>query len=200
MCRLVESLKIENKCLCNVKYHNERMNKARREAFGSIYDIDLAEAIKIPEELTNGVYKCRVLYTDTIEAIEFTAYIPRVVKSLKLVDGGNIDYHLKYEDRSALTTLVAQKAGADEIIIVKDGCLTDTSYSNIAFFDGTDWYTPDTYLLNGTKRQELLANGILKEKRITPSDLSKYTEAKMINAMLDFQDTPSINISNILGL
>ncbi len=200
MCRLIESLKIENRSLCNVKYHNERMNKARREAFGSVSDIDLAGAIQLPADLTDGVYKCRILYKDKIEAIEFAVYVPRAVQSLKLVEGGDIDYHLKYEDRSALAALVAQKGEADDILIIKDGYITDTSYSNIAFFDGTDWYTPDTYLLNGTKRQGLLANGTIKEKKITPSDLSNYTEAKMINAMLDFSKTPSINITNVLGL
>jgi len=194
MCRLVESIKIQNRQPVNIEWHNKRFNEARSEAFGVITPIDLQEVIVIPETLGNGVYKCRVLYEKEIEAVEFQGYTIRPVKSLKLVDGGDIDYHLKYENREALAQLMAQKGDADDILIVKNGFITDTSYSNIAFFDGKQWLTPDTYLLNGTQRQRLLAEGILKETPITPADLQLFTMAKPINAMLDFEETRLVDI------
>ena len=54
----------------------------------------------------------------------------------------------------------------DDILIVKNGLLTDTSIANIALYDGNDWYTPLHPLLKGTKRAELLDKGVLKEKEI----------------------------------
>lgn len=194
MFRLVESIKVENRHLCNIELHTTRLNASRKEVFGCDNFIDLSQAIEIPQTLTSDIYKCRVLYTSQIEAIEFQAYTPKLLKTLKLVEGGGIDYHLKYEDRSALAALLEQKGGADDILIVKDACITDTSYSNIAFFDGKEWFTPDTYLLNGTQRQYMLAQGLLKACRITPSDLHKYSAAKPINAMLDFEQTPTVQI------
>jgi 4-amino-4-deoxychorismate lyase len=48
----------------------------------------------------------------------------------------------------------------EEIIIVKNNCITDTSYTNLLFLKDEKWYTPSTYLLNGVMRQHLL-----KEKK-----------------------------------
>ena len=84
--------------------------------------------------------------------------------------------------------LVKQREKApsyDEVIIVKDGYITDTSYTNLCFFDGTTWFTPDTPLLPGTMRQRLLDQGIIKEKSIPLSDLNKYQSISLINAMMD---------------
>lgn len=196
MCRLVESIKVEDGQLIHIEWHNLRFNEARREVFGVEQAVNLQDLIVIPAGLSSGVYKCRVLYKKQIEAIEFQSYTPRKVETLRLVDGGNIDYHLKLENRKALNELLSQKGEADDILIVKDGCITDTSYANIAFFDGSQWFTPDTYLLNGTQRQRLLAEGILTEARIPPADLVKYTAAKPINAMLDFENTHCVTIHN----
>jgi 4-amino-4-deoxychorismate lyase len=187
MCRLVESIKVEHRRFVHIEWHNKRFNEARRELFGIEDAIHLEEVLAIPADLTDGVYKCRVLYRETIEAVEFVPYMPREIKTLRLVDGGTIDYHLKYENRTALAQLFAQKGETDDILIVKDGCITDTSFANIAFFDGEQWFTPDTFLLNGTQRQRLLSEGILHETHITPADLPKYTCIKLINAMLDWK-------------
>lgn len=194
MCRLVESIKVQDGRLLNIEWHNKRFNKARNEAFGLTEVLDLAQVICIPETANVGIYKCRVLYSEFIQEIQFEAYSPRQIKTLKLVYSDTIDYHLKYEDRAALAELVAQKGDADDILIVKDGCITDTSFSNIAFFDGKQWYTPNTYLLNGSKREQLLANGTLLETRITPTDLSKYCDCRMINAMLEWEGASSVTV------
>lgn len=84
------------------------------------------------------------------------------------------------------------KGEADDVLIVKNGCITDTTFSNVALFDGTQWCTPDTYLLNGTCRQRLIQDGLLVEKRIGPKDLSDYKYIRPINAMLDLEDTPNV--------
>jgi 4-amino-4-deoxychorismate lyase len=83
---------------------------------------------------------------------------------------------------------------ADEILIIKNGFVTDTSFSNIVFFDGIKWITPSTYLLNGTQRQQLLQQGAIIEEEIRPSDLKHFRFAKLINAMLDLETSPSIDI------
>jgi len=156
--------------------------------------LDLGQIVEIPDSLEEGVYKCRVLYNNVIESIELHPYFPKNIQTLRLVEDNDIDYTFKYEDRRAFDRMLAQKEEADEILIVKNGFITDTSYSNIVFFDGQNWVTPDTYLLNGTQRQHLLAEGLIKEAGIRPSDLEKYTGAKLINAMLDFDATPLVKI------
>ena len=72
--------------------------------------------------------------------------------------------------------------GFDEVVIVKNGFISDTTISNLAFFDGSEWHTPNTPLLKGTKRAELLDSGFLKEKTIKLFQLVE----KLINRMLIF--------------
>jgi 4-amino-4-deoxychorismate lyase len=77
------------------------------------------------------------------------------------------------------------RGDCDEIILVKNGLITDTSYSNLAFFDGVQWYTPEHPLLNGVRRQALLKQKRVREKRITPDELGSFVKLSLINAMLD---------------
>jgi len=194
MCRLVETIKLQNKQLQHIEWHNRRFNEARRQLYGVNEQIDLQGVIKIPETLTEGIYKCRILYGIQIENIEIQPYIPRNVRTLKLLEDNEIDYTHKYENRQALCLLLTLKSEADDILIVKNGCITDTSFSNVVFFDGEKWITPDTFLLNGTQRQRMLSEGVIRETRITPNDLKCYSKVKLINAMLDFETTTPVKI------
>ena len=84
-----------------------------------------------------------------------------------------------------------------DILIVKKEFITDTSFSNIIFFDGDNWITPSTPLLEGTKRKELLEKNIISEQEIKFSDLKNFKKAILINAMLDFDEIAEIEIKNI---
>jgi 4-amino-4-deoxychorismate lyase len=84
-----------------------------------------------------------------------------------------------------------------DVLIVKNGLITDTSFANIAFSDGNKWYTPDTPLLKGTQRAYYLAQGILTERRISPADLRGFTKARLINAMLDLNTGNDITMDNV---
>jgi 4-amino-4-deoxychorismate lyase len=92
-------------------------------------------------------------------------YRPAVVRTLKVVHADDIDYSLKYLDRTCLTGLI-DRGVADDVLIVKNGFVTDTSYSNIVFTDGLRWIMPDTPLLRGTMREKLLIEGTIREKKI----------------------------------
>lgn len=134
-----------------------------------------------------NLYKARVVYgTQGVEAIEYAPYKMKEIHSLKVVEDNNIDYTYKSTDRSALNALVAQKDDCDEIIIVKNGLITDTSFTNLALFDGNRWLTPKHPLLQGTKRAQLLEAGIILEADLTLEDLRKAEKVSLFNAMIDF--------------
>ena len=194
MYRLIESIKLQNRQFQHIEWHNRRFNEASRQLFGLQDEVDLADVIDIPEKLTNEVYKCRVLYGKEVEVVEFHPYTPRDVRTLQLLEDNTIDYAYKYEDRRVFDDLMSRKGQADDILIAKNGCITDTSYSNIVFFDGEKWITPYTYLLNGTQRQRLLAEGVIFQAKVTISDLKNFPLAKPINALLDFEKTPFLSI------
>jgi 4-amino-4-deoxychorismate lyase len=86
---------------------------------------------------------------------------------------------------------------ADDILIVKNGFLTDTSYANVVLWDDNRWFTPDTPLLAGTKRQYLLDTKQIESRKLHPKDLQHFTHARLINAMLDLDSGPIIPIDQI---
>ena len=92
-----------------------------------------------------------------ITRIEFEPYVRPAVRSLKVVLSDSISYGYKSADRSALDHLFQLRGECDDILIVKKGCVTDSYYANVAFWDGKHWFTPDTPLLPGTMRASLLA-------------------------------------------
>lgn len=118
-----------------------------------------------------------------ITLVRADEYRMRAISSLRLVTCNDIDYAYKSADRS-LEQLLGQRGNPDEIIIVRNGLLTDTSYSNIALFDWTMWVTPKTPLLKGTMRQAMLDKGLLVERDITPEYYRSCREVILINAMM----------------
>lgn len=196
MCPFIETIKVENRGFVAIEYHNDRLNRTVSEIFGG-RPIRIEDQIEIPSTIGEGVYKCRILYQGSIESVEFHAYTPRLVKSLKILHSPTIDYCYKSSDRRPLDDLFSMRGEYDDILIVKNSLITDTSYSNIAFYDGSLWYTPDKPLLRGTKRQKMIDESKLKELPIRLSDLRSFVCAKPINAMLDFEATCPIRTSLI---
>jgi 4-amino-4-deoxychorismate lyase len=194
MCRLIESIRLTHKTLENLSYHEARMNRARAALFGCKNPLKLS--LPLPPALDDGVYKCRVLYKEQIEQIEYHPYHPRIINTLKLIHCDIIDYAYKYENRETLNRLFAQRHECDDILIVKNLYVTDTSYSNIIFYDGQRWVTPSTPLLQGTQRQKLLDEKIIFEQEILVNDLRKFKYAKLINALIAFE-APLIPIHQI---
>lgn len=180
----IETLRIVNGEVMNITYHQTRMNRTFAHFWPSAYSENLITALRdVPQE--KGIFKARVVYDEIgILQVEYAPYVVRHIQSLKLVYSDTIDYTYKSTDRSCLSELVAQKGDADEIIIVKNGLLTDTSYSNIALYDGKSWYTPGIPLLKGTMRQKLLDERKIQEADIRPEDLKKYHKVALINAMM----------------
>lgn len=197
MSPLLESLKLKDGSIQNLNYHQNRLTRSMDELFPDAKKIDLAKEIPIPENCNSGIYKVRVLYGQTIEKIEIEPYVFRSVKSLKVVHHESIDYHLKYTDRQILQELFAQRGDCDDIIIVKNGLVTDSFAANLLFFDGEKWFTSEFPLLKGTKRQFLINNGIISEKEIREADIRSYQKVGLINAMIDFDEIPEVNLEQI---
>lgn len=194
---LLETIKCKDGKLFNMEFHQSRFENAQKECFGILPKIKLVGEIAVPEFAKNGLFLCRVTYSKQIDSIEFLPYQYRKINSLKLVEDNEIDYHLKFKDREKLNQLFEKRGTCDNIIIVKNGFITDSFYANIIFFDGEKWVTPDTPLLYGTQRARLLSEGKIFERRITPDNLWEYSTAGLINAMLCFETMPLISTQYI---
>jgi 4-amino-4-deoxychorismate lyase len=195
----LETIRIQHGQLHNLPYHQARFDRTRRDLFDSTDVINLQNKIQIPADLQEGIFKCRVIYDIDIQTVEFAPYIIKPLASLQLVTADDLHYAYKYLDRSALLQLL-DNCPADDILIVKNGLLTDTSYANVVFWDGDQWFTPDPPLLPGTKRQQLLDNNQIIAKKLRPRDLQHFTHARLINAMLDLDSGSAISTQQIYPL
>ena len=198
MSQLLETIKCKDGKLFNLEEHNFRFNKTRKEYFGLSDKINLEEIIEIPENASKGLFRCRVTYSETVEKVEFIPHQFREIKSLKLVENNKINYSLKYENRQKIQKLFKQRAKCDDIIIVKNGCITDSSTANLVFYDGKKWWTSNTPLLLGTQRAKLIKESKIIVCEITVDDLSKYKRVGLINAMWDLNEMPKILIKYII--
>lgn len=199
MSLLVETIRVDYGKLLNINYHNERMERTLSNLFGKKGSVCLEKIINVPQSALDGVYKCRVVYDDKNTEIEFIPYIIKEVSSLRLVYDDHISYSYKYTDRRNINRLLDLRGGCDDILIIKNGKVTDTSYSNVVLKDQNGkWITPSTYLLNGTRRSKLLYNKSIAEADICVADLNKYSEVKLINAMIGIDDSMSVPVSEIM--
>lgn len=184
----LESIKILDGKLYRIELHNRRCNNTRRDKYGVNDDISLTQYIHLPQGLSKGLLKCRVLYHREVLKVSYQRYTPRIIKTLKLVSHPDISYNNKAEDRPQLDRLYAEKASCDEIIISRNGLLTDAYYYNIALYDGMQWVTPRVPLLEGVMREELLQNGVIIAKDINESELYQYSKICLFNALNEFGD------------
>lgn len=185
MCQFIETIRIDNGEIRNLPYHNKRLNETRSHFWPGSPQLQLEDYIKPVWDA--GIFKARVVYGETdIEDVSYSAYSIRRVQSLAIIQSDIIDYTYKSTDREALNYLFAQRGACDDILIVKQGLLTDTSITNIALYDGNYWHTPKQPLLRGTKRAQLLEESILQENEIRLEDLSAFSTIRLFNAMIDW--------------
>lgn len=190
MCRLIfETVKWEDGAPCLLPWHQERVEAAMNlHGMDGSSIPDLASVLSAcPGPDGRGVYKCHIMY-DTLGRVRrpvFEPYRPRMVKKLACVEMPMLHYSCKWEDRTALLSAGAGRGADEEVLILQQGMVTDTRYSNVVFGDGSSWVTPETFLLSGTKRAYLLGRGAIQERSVSAGDISQFRFCSLINAMLD---------------
>jgi len=179
----LETIKIVDGEIFNLEYHQKR--------YKSVLDsLDVKEVQNL-EDFINppewGLYRCRLVYdADNIE-VTFHEYKKRDITTLKLVFENDIDYKNKSIDREDIERLFSQRGDGDDILIIKDLFVTDTSIANIAFYTKEEkWITPKNPLLKGTTRARLLDEGKLTEVDIKVHELRSFSKVALLNAMIDF--------------
>ncbi|RLJ34662.1 4-amino-4-deoxychorismate lyase [Chryseobacterium sp. 7] len=199
MSQFIESIKVEDQEIFLLDLHQKRVNQTFSH-FGKEDSIDLAKIYKNLQHDEDGLFKLRIAYDlDKRIRTQMIPYAIPEIQDFKLVENNSFDYSFKFEDRKELDKM-KMKAKAEEIIIVKNNHITDTSFSNLLFLKGKDWFTPSTYLLNGVQRQHLLKQKKIKETEITLQNIKQFTHFQIINALNDFDDMFIYPIDRIINL
>lgn len=200
MSQFIESIRCYNGHLCLLEKHQKRIDQTFTQWGSGRNSLCLERILGDVELPQRGEYKIRVIYDmDGNFAIEFYLYKRTMIQDFELVDGSYINYAFKYYDRYFFEKLKSE-AEAEEIIILRNNKLTDSSFSNMIFNKKGLWFTPKTYLLNGVQRQCLLESRQVQELEIGVDNLFQFSEFKMINAMNGFNDAISYPIEKIINL
>ncbi len=193
----LETIRIENGIACHLEYHQWRVESVFRSFNAQKKCFALQEYIDPPEATT--LYRCRIIYTiEGIQNIEYIPYYKKIITSLHHIENPHCSYEYKYENREILMQMFAQKGLCDDILITRNGLITDTSIANVALFDGVEWWTPKTPLLAGTTRQRYINDGVLKTKDIPLESLHQYKKFALLNAMIDFDIIAQENLKDIV--
>lgn len=196
MCRFIESIKLLDGVFYRLEFHQKRMNRCSDLFFPEANRPDLQSALNNSHPPQTGLYKCRVTYDSKIRKIEYLPYRKREIHSLQIVEVQIKSLPYKQEDRSDLDRAFAMRGNFDEVLLVKNGLLTDTSICNIALFDGSEWFTPAKPLIYGVNRANLIEEGKIVEKDILLNDLENFSHIRLFNALIEFGDT-ELDIGNI---
>lgn len=199
MSQFIESIKIEDQKAYLMELHQKRVNDTFAH-FGKEGSIDLAKIFKSLEHDEDGLYKLRIVYDlNRNFKHQMIPYAIPEIDNFQLVENNSYDYSFKFEERKEFEIMKA-KAKTEEIIIVKNNHITDTSYTNLLFLKGKDWFTPTTFLLNGVVRQHLLKEKKIKETEITLQNIREFSHFQLINSMNDFDDMFIYPIERIVNL
>lgn len=201
MFQFIESIKVEDQEVFLLDFHQKRVNQTFAH-FGKEGSIDLSKIFKNLDHDEDGLFKLRVAYDlDKKVRTQMIPYAIPEIQDFQLVENNTFDYSFKFEDRKELEKM-KMKSKAEEIIIIKNNHITDTSFSNLLFMKGKEWFTPTTYLLNGVQRQNLLKKKKIKEMEITLQNIKQFSHFQLINALNDFDDMfiyPIDRINNLPG-
>ncbi|TDS10857.1 4-amino-4-deoxychorismate lyase [Maribacter caenipelagi] len=194
---LFESVCIENSQIKNVEFHEARFNRSYIQQYKTHPTYTLFDGIHLTNLDNNLKYKLRIGYKQNGTRYSISEYESSIPKSLKLVTDNTVSYALKKNNRKKLNALFQQREEADDVLIIKNGLVTDASYSNILLFDGKQIVTPSTPLLAGTCRARLLAKNSTIEQSISVDELQNFESFQLVNALNDFDENRWIAIKNI---
>lgn len=183
---LIETIRIQNGRVRNIKYHNRRCNESRKALYATKDMIDLRQAIDISKAI-EGEVKCRISYDTEIRKVEYEPYKIRKIKSLALIEIGDFEYIFKYADRQGLKDFFDKRGDKDDILMTKNGYLTDTYYANVALLQKGEWFTPKYPLLKGSRRAQLLEKGRIIESEIHVDQINEFEVISIFNAMIPFK-------------
>lgn len=174
--------------LCNegvaqhLSYHQQRLDLTLQK-FNLHTHYNLSELIAPPDDTQ---YRCRFLYDDVNYSVEYHPYIPKKITSLRLIQDNTLEYSSKYANRDGLNKLFFARNGCDDVLIIKNNYLTDTTIANIALYINNQWLTPEIPLLEGTTRSRLIYEGKIIPANLTILDALNAPKIALMNAMTGF--------------
>ena len=182
-----ETIKVVDGEHLNVSYHQQRYEKT----INSLGKTNYEELESFFDSQSKGLYRCKIIYNqDKILSVKYFEYKKRKINSLKIIYDDKTNYSLKSTNRNDLDAMYEKREICDDILVVKNGYITDTTIANIALHKDGIWYSPKKVLLAGTTRQRYLDSSKIILKDISVDELDSFSSVALLNAMIDFDIIP----------
>lgn len=199
MKQFIETIAVADGKPKHLGWHQRRVDSTMQHFYpGHKHSWDLEKCIDVPENFQTGLTRCRILYDAHHFSIHYFPFSPRYIASLRLVPlPKDFDYRYKYADRSMLEKLYDMRDDADDVLLINENWITDSSVANIALKKNGTWYTPSNPLLAGTTWKRLVSEGILRPRPINLKELQTFEAFKVFNALHDFETEMESPVGNI---
>lgn len=197
MCLFIESIKLLDGKFFRLEYHQKRVDDTFAFHFANKKAHNLESILNQSSIPHTGLYKCRMLYGAENVSVEFAPYTIREIKSLRLIHTDIQPTLFKSAVRKAYDEAFDRRGECDDVLLIHNGLITDSSYCNVAFFDGNVWISPQTPLLKGTNLSQLVNLGLVQQMDILYYEISKYSRISLFNAMIEFGDL-ELDISQLI--
>ena len=184
MYQVFETIKVHQHRVFNLSYHVERMKKT-----AAFLSFRLPSLHHLEEQILNHhnghLQKARILYNEKDLTIELQNYSPRHITQFISIKNDTILYPYKFTNREQFKLPSYLKLPSNEPLFIKNNQFTDSGYANIVFLKNNVWFTPESPLLLGTKRQYYLDHQLIQLANISLNNFSQFSHIGLINAMLD---------------
>lgn len=197
---LFETIAVAHFKPLQLQYHQRRMDESFFKLFRQKNPFQLLMeflSLKIP---SSALFKWKIEYNASGFNSFVEPYFPRVINRVELVEiNPDFDYSMKFSNRDYFESLKSLHPDCDELILLKNGALTDSTYSNLVLESKLDGklYTPTAPLLKGTQRQFLLDNEVIAPIPIKVQQLCEFQKIYFINAMLPLTNAPCWDIDSL---
>lgn len=190
MCHWFETIKIENGLAVNLEWHQKRVDSTLLD-HGITPHFKLQDFFNAIGLSAEGIHRLKIVYNQKIVDHSILNYVPGTLDTLKVVEDNHLTYSYKDTDRRRLEFLKSCREDCDDVLIIKNGQVTDISYANIVFCSEKGFFSPVKPLLRGTQISLLAQQRIVHLREIRPSDFHHFTGWVPVNALLGFKPDKS---------
>lgn len=191
--QLLETMLLENGEFFLLDRHLARLtDSANFFGFKFLTEELTATLQRLAAEHSNGCWKVRLLLSKAgrfeLEVLEpkIDSRIRRAKLAADALDSSNIMLFHKTTDRSAFNSSLQFLNDYDEVVFFNErGEVTESVNANVVLSADDQMWTPsiDSGLLAGTFREQLLWEGVIKERVIRVEELVKAREFFLINSV-----------------
>ena len=198
MSLLLETIRINQGKPDNLDAHEERINHSQLALEGVRMLATLEEIFDETPPPATGLYKARIIYNKDLYKIGYQRYKKPLIKKLQVCQIESIYYPYKFANRCKLDCLKQKLPHQTEALIVVGERITDTTFTNLAFWTGKKWLSPKYPLLYGTRLASLIDQGLIELHDIILSQLKDFKKVRLFNSMMPWNEAIELPIDQVV--